>query len=117
MSSTKIRGANRLIINQNGTRVTLKIFEVYPEFDAQNSMFPLIQKLLVLVLICLRLAMSAHTSLLNLFVQNQNVDQCVFSPCLPKEKYFLYSNTFSLNEQLFKVAFVFQYNTNVGLHS
>ena len=51
-------------------------------------MLPLIQKLLVLVLICLRLAMSAHTSLLNLFVQNQNVDQCVFSPVSQKKSVF-----------------------------
>ena len=84
MLSTKFRGANRLIISQIGRRVTLRIFEVKPEFVAHNSMFPLQQKLLVLVRL-FRVDYVGAYKCVQPFCLKPRCWECVFFPhCLPK---------------------------------
>ena len=58
--------------------------------------------------------MPARTSLINLFCSNQDVENVCFFPNVSQEINSLL-NDFCFNKQLFEVAFILHYNTNIGV--
>ena len=112
LAMCKCNNPSEVINTRVGWLMTMRMLKVLPEFVAHNSLFPLKHKMLALVLF--EVDCVGAYKLAQPFCSNPNVDKCVFSQISQKK---INSLLICFDKQLFTVAFVFHYNTYIGVNS